>query len=130
MNKQIELKPCPFCGEPVELISDEYDGDIIICTDCGFFMNISGYDSIEEAVEIWNRRPSRWISVNDDSQSPSKRAFIYDRLHNRVSEAVRYYFGGGGWSVLSEPKEIISDYETNRVTYWMPLPEPPGKEEL
>ena len=61
--KNIELKPCPFCGEKAELSSGRFDGkatSYVICTRCGssgeFFFVSPKYASAEKAIEAWNRR--------------------------------------------------------------------------
>lgn len=66
---EIELKPCPFCGDLV-LISEDNHGKIIIsCENCKLLFGIevedgtelfegwrATFNSVEEAVGAWNRR--------------------------------------------------------------------------
>lgn len=53
-----ELKPCPFCGNEdirVERIYNYYE---VICSDC--LSRTEEYPTKEEAIEVWNNRPSPW----------------------------------------------------------------------
>lgn len=55
-SKQLELRPCPFCGSAATLYGDpQEDGDcIVICNECGA---TSGYFyDREKAAGAWNRR--------------------------------------------------------------------------
>lgn len=47
-----ELKPCPFCGNSVEIVP-EGDYVEIVCEDCGIAMDRGSY---ERVIEDWNRR--------------------------------------------------------------------------
>lgn len=49
----IELKPCPFCGNEGHL-SQHGDSYIVSCFDCG--AQIDYCASEEEAVKAWNKR--------------------------------------------------------------------------
>lgn len=60
--KEVELKPCPFCGGKAELHSwhkpecmakDEIRAEVW-CNDCP--ATVGTYLTKEEAVEAWNRR--------------------------------------------------------------------------
>lgn len=51
-----ELKPCPFCGRNGRF---SYGcGYEIYCEECG--SRVETYPSKEQAIEMWNRRPSPW----------------------------------------------------------------------
>ena len=61
-----ELKPCPFCGKPVDMYKYDYNeyneqgiqghevGFVIICFDC--HIDMGEYNTEEEAIKAWNRR--------------------------------------------------------------------------
>ncbi len=64
-----KLKTCPFCGEKVIIAKDNHDKVLVECENCKLFFGIevengtelvegwrATFDSIEEAVEAWNRR--------------------------------------------------------------------------
>ena len=64
-----KLKPCPFCGKKVLIAIDNYEKALITCEDCKLLFGVevengtelidgwrATFDSIEEAVEAWNRR--------------------------------------------------------------------------
>lgn len=61
--KNIELKPCPFCGGEAEISHGRFDGkdtSYVVCKRCmarGEFFTISFKRSSDDmAIEAWNRR--------------------------------------------------------------------------
>jgi Lar family restriction alleviation protein len=57
---EIELKPCPFCGEPGE-VAQNTSGDYArqwfwwaLCSVCP--CELTGFQSESEAVDAWNNR--------------------------------------------------------------------------
>lgn len=55
----IKLEPCPMCGADAELYKDSAGGHYlteVICTKCKLGLERWGENSVEEAVEAWNRR--------------------------------------------------------------------------
>lgn len=55
MNNDIELNPCPFCGQIPELMGEETDEPISVhCNQCDY--DIGYFDTAEEAAEAWNTR--------------------------------------------------------------------------
>ena len=61
VNKMEELKPCPFCGGNVEIVtadpwSEEEDTFRIICQKCDIVAVF--YLPKQEAIKAWNRRTS------------------------------------------------------------------------
>ena len=60
----IELKPCPFCGGQLYIVSWRYEKErknpiSIKCVKCGAKSDV--YDRIKDAKSAWNRRTG-----NDD----------------------------------------------------------------
>ena len=96
-----ELKNCPFCGHPFEIVySDDYDGYMIVhpynCpmetseSETGFV-----YESEEDAINQLNTRP-----IEDALQAR------IDELEKELSDA-RFCMALHGWggSLTAEPKE-------------------------
>lgn len=54
MSKE-ELKPCPFCGAPGEIMRNEY-GFWPSCSSCEL-CQFTGYGTRKEALRLWNTRP-------------------------------------------------------------------------
>jgi len=57
-----ELKPCPFCGSPAKMESDEEEwGFAVSCsnTDCPVDATTYARSTAEEATEAWNTRAER-----------------------------------------------------------------------
>jgi Lar family restriction alleviation protein len=65
----MKVKSCPFCGGRPTLFEDNYDKYAIMCENCNMYFGIELEDgvelengwksiinSLEEAVEMWNRR--------------------------------------------------------------------------
>ncbi len=53
--KELELKPCPFCGSEAKVIgSDKYSDYLTKCLKCG--ASSEYFDTREKAAEAWNRR--------------------------------------------------------------------------
>lgn len=58
MNKDTELKPCPFCGGN-DLRMESFSGwgaDVIICYDCLAIFSQKEITCKEDLTEAWNRR--------------------------------------------------------------------------
>lgn len=52
----MELKPCPFCGGSA-FIPKSDSGDLlpwVACIECG--VETDCYETVEKAIEAWNRR--------------------------------------------------------------------------
>ena len=67
-----ELKPCPFCGKEPTAFKDNYDRIAIRCENCNLYFGIelecgeelvdgwrARIKSVEEAVEMWNKRADK-----------------------------------------------------------------------
>ena len=58
MNKESELKACPFCGEEGKIVKDRL-GWRVMCSDplhCGYGLT-GQYTSEEAGIKKWNTRP-------------------------------------------------------------------------
>lgn len=55
-----DLKTCPFCGSPVEIISRPlFTIPMVVCTNqlfCGAAMSFVGAETEEATIERWNKR--------------------------------------------------------------------------
>lgn len=51
------IKPCPFCGSGEVVATEErgYNSHIVMCNEC--LCRTDTYESKEDAIEAWNRRP-------------------------------------------------------------------------
>ena len=71
-SKEIEIKPCPICGQDPGVIRERSDHDDYLyyvhigCADCGILThdigfythhNMEEYKAITEVAEIWNKLP-------------------------------------------------------------------------
>lgn len=58
--REIELKPCQFCGGKATLINQEFfgcNGVVVICSNCrAKSRNFTGAYMEDQAAEAWNRR--------------------------------------------------------------------------
>lgn len=55
-NTGNKLRPCPFCGSHrIQINRIYYTNEAYLrCKDCGIEQSL--YDSLDEAIEAWNRR--------------------------------------------------------------------------
>lgn len=57
-TQDYDLKPCPFCGGPVQLINRQdgkfLRGAYVLCDACGITTTIK--ETAAEAIEAWNVR--------------------------------------------------------------------------
>ena len=52
-----DLKPCPFCGQPPNVMDADKEDILLfetVCSHCG--ASSDNYDTIEEAITAWNTR--------------------------------------------------------------------------
>ena len=133
-----QLKPCPFCGSNnIEHYIREPEGGVsfsmIECQIC--FARTMEYRNVtsEEMVEVWNRRASGWMSVEDGlPKRVEGKHYSIDLLYwlpkeNAICsgyyvfpdiEGINY-----GWKITNNE----DGYSVKDITHWMPLPEPPEK---
>jgi len=126
--EQRELKPCPFCGDKMDLpIHDQVErgaGLIYVSCDCG--ASSPGCKTRDDSIAAWNRRVQvealtvpQWIRVDD--RLPH--AFIPVLAHGakRLEFAVMTYTEKDGWEV-----ETTGDrWASYAPKFWMPLPTAP-----
>lgn len=56
-RSEIELQPCPFCGnDDIELSSTGWDGEYLYTVSCDCCGSSQPEDSLETAVRVWNQR--------------------------------------------------------------------------
>ncbi|CAM3772319.1 hypothetical protein VVYB158_13220 [Vibrio vulnificus CladeA-yb158] len=72
-NKEIKLKPCPFCGGEAELIGDQYP--YIECSSCrvSFSSNHEYEYDHQSAADRWNERhvPPRYCGHCSNKKLPT-----------------------------------------------------------
>ena len=127
--KEIELKPCPFCGSKEKTIYsyDPYDGyqgncthHCVRCDKCGATVKDSVF---ENAVNKWESRTNnqKWISVEDRLPEDNETVLTIDT--ESVMEVCFYQ---------TEWKGVFQRYgglvKIFNITHWMPLPEAPKGE--
>lgn len=81
-----ELKPCPFCGGEATLLEipphkhiivdlpDYSGGAFVECTKCT--AAISG-ETVEEAIEIWNRRAKKICPTCGSTESYGRKVCVW-----------------------------------------------------
>ena len=116
MKTEIELKPCPFCGDKkIEIIwYSLHKSCSVLCTNCK--ADIAPCRTEEQATEAWNKRTPGWISVKD--RLPETRNPVL--VTNEYGDFYLANCSSGIWTEhFREKANFIS------VTHWMPIPEPP-----
>lgn len=143
---EIELKPCPFCGEKAE-VRLSLGRDIVSCTNCHAEM-AGSYINIDSLIEEWNTREypavNRWISVEDalpeldtmvivcyygsDFIMPMRGETVTEAIarQNKVPTVTMGFLSEEGWNGADMFPMMVQP------TFWMnlpdaPLPEPPEK---
>lgn len=142
----IELKPCPFCGDNQQLKYVELSNGLhyIECARCGAAPHRLGAWNRETAVKYWNY-VSRWISVEDalpeldtmvivcyygsDCIFPMQGETVTEAVarQNKVPTVTMGFLDEEGWNGADMFPMMVQP------TFWMnlpdaPLPEPPEKE--
>ncbi len=116
-----ELKNCPFCGSKAEIKA--WDGWYVECETCeiksGVSLCTSGAhceNTEKEAVDIWNSRPSPWVSVKDSLPPEDVRVYVWASYHAMA------YLDDGIWKDSSSSTSFM-----DHISHWAPLHESPYK---
>lgn len=142
MNKQIELKPCPFCGGEAKItVVEKGFKSIIACKThyCGFMRHSFNNGDTDENAAVrlataWNRRANEkqtegeWISVEERLPDNHRPVLVVCESTTISAGALIAIgsFGGGLWSLVGADGILyLTKYMQFVVTHWMPLPEPP-----
>jgi Protein of unknown function (DUF551)/Restriction alleviation protein Lar len=111
----MELLRCPFCSSDDIQIKDmsEFNSPFMIgCKNCHV---ISGYHKTQnDAVNLWNTRPSQWISVSEKLPEIGKKIIVFN--------------GSTHFCWLNNLDQFVCCYdnlEVININHWMPLPTPP-----
>ncbi len=129
-----ELKPCPFCGNVHEITETWYDGPLYGVEGDGCPVWVTAFEEDdtrerEKVVNLYNSRPiedalraeleaerqkTRWMSVSDAEPLEDEVGWYYVIISKR---RVWAKWNGDGF--------YVNGVKLQRVTHWMPLPEPP-----
>ena len=53
----LNLRECPFCGGEAGITWDKWkDDEMYCCVECDCGVSTGVYETVDEAVEMWNRR--------------------------------------------------------------------------
>lgn len=115
-EKEIYLKPCPFCGNKQDDFAGMTEGAFSTCSDGSLSINCSGCSctgargyTMEEAVEAWNNRaPGHKFELQD----PENRFFIVTYCCSIGFGEKPFITQGGNYVNRHEFKKMIED-ETN-----------------
>lgn len=75
-KRELDLKPCPFCGEEAE-VEETIFGDVAVFSvgclteDCFGYQSFVTFPLMKAAVEAWNTRP-----IEDDLE---EKAYVLER---------------------------------------------------
>jgi len=129
-DEMSELKPCPFCGEPV--VFNKF-AEKVVCEDCGATIY----------SDYWNTRPiedalsariaeleaaQRWIPVGEQLPDPNDGHNVFVLTVEDLDDPRIYGVGYGSYYIGKDCLPSWSlDFDAygNFVTHWMPIPEPP-----
>lgn len=122
--RELELKPCPFCGGEAEIISMS-EKFTVSCGTGGCMANISYCSDKQSAVKSWNKRASDWIPCIE--RMPK---VMMDVLLQFEKNMCVGFYSQGYWNVNSGNGFYTAVLPSeDQPIAWMPLPEPPGGEE-
>ena len=140
---ETKLKPCPFCGG--EAYIDVYDDKLYVrCHGCESMTAL--YDDNQEAIDAWNTRAERWISVKDELPKTKNKKTIDDYVYwdsdpvavVTVDDIGDRSIGVGIYYVGREDGKLVAAWDgftvedvglyNCTVTHWRPLPKLPEVE--
>ena len=133
-----ELKPCPRCGAEAHVVTEDGEPTMFLCEDCGSWLDVSEFETTENAFKWWNDRPfidalnnriaeleaaQRWIPVSERLPEDGETVFViiydgFERFENGNEVARLTYLGNGNWWSWESERYVV--------THWMPLPELPN----
>ena len=126
------LLPCPFCGTKDLDYCSYYEMWRVECRNPSCEIEGSLEPSKEKATESWNRRASPWINVEERLPEKDDDCLLVVEIRgNRVVET-GYYSKKYGFHISHEDSyhedDGYKDWDNSfRITYWMPVPEPPSE---
>lgn len=122
----IELKPCPFCGGNAKFARIAGEGTEAVCLECHcgtpkYFSVSENPDTEKEmAAQVWNKRTSGWISVNDRLPEEDVRVLIVGKRGGvQIARSIECGSCSNGRLWISDTRKYP------KPTHWMKLPEPP-----
>lgn len=104
-----ELKPCPCCGGKAELRHRPFDEDFFIkCEYQNWKCNTQTlyYETEEEAIEAWNRRPSPWHTGEPTEEGEY---LVWVNFSNGEANSMIYTWRNKCWYLNYPSFEITND---------------------
>lgn len=123
----MNLKPCPFCGNTVQL-EQAYSllgMSVIYCNDCDMFFTLDDISASDDDIcKAWNRRTyyseRRWIPCSERLPDPLQNVIIC----TDIKTVTIAWINGEFWHFADTGNGHIEQWDMSDVTHWMPLPEP------
>jgi hypothetical protein len=129
-----ELKRCPRCGAEAHVVTEDGEPTMFLCEDCGSWLDVSEFETTENAFKWWNDRPfidalhariaeleaaQRWHVVADGELPKTYKPVLTVDMSEATQVPVPAFYNPDTecWSTHFK-------YDL-WVTHWMPLPELP-----